>query len=545
MIRAALCLLLAFATAPLVAQNFSISGTVESATTGTPLDRAEVTLSTSGQQGTQLAEVVTTQSGVFRFDHLEAGRYRLEASRRGYLDAGYQEHDNFFTAIVVGPHLESQSLHLTLFPAGVISGVITDDSGEPVPSAQVHLYRQNQSTGETRVNSAGMDSTDDTGTYEFSRLRPGTYYIGVFATPWYALHPSRKTDSSGMPLPEDQQPQSTLDVAYSMTFYANATDSTSATPISLNPGDRTEVDVSLHAVPAIHIRVTVPVPEQGLGHGMIMPMLAQDVFGDQQPQPGTVIWTTGPDSKQPIGEFDGVAPGHYVLRQAGQQEDQNRTAAIDVSGDLSFDFSAQSVGGAEVSGKLTMASGQYIPERTGITLVSADGHSPGGVTRVAADGSFNLHSVAPGNYEIEVHAPGSNMAITQIAVSSGVSPGNEISVGSDPVLLVASLTSGSTTLAGYATHNGQGIGGVMILLVPRNPASAHQLIRRDQSNSDGSFTLSRVLPGNYILVAIQDGWTLDWSRREAIAQYLANGVSLQVTGQRTIALPSPIEVEPR
>ena len=33
------------------------------------------------------------------------------------------------------------------------------------------------------------------------------------------------------------------------------------------------------------------------------------------------------------------------------------------------------------------------------------------------------------------------------------------------------------------------------------------LIRRDQSDSDGSFALRDVVPGQYTVVAIQDGWT--------------------------------------
>jgi hypothetical protein len=84
----------------------------------------------------------------------------------------------------------------------------------------------------------------------------------------------------------------------------------------------------------------------------------------------------------------------------------------------------------------------------------------------------------------------------------------------------------------------------MILLVPRDPAS-HDLYRRFQSGSDGSFSLSRVVPGSYTLVAIQDGWTLEWARPEVIAPYLARGVQMQTTGQKTLELPTAVEVQPR
>ncbi|MGB9032402.1 MAG: carboxypeptidase-like regulatory domain-containing protein, partial [Acidobacteriaceae bacterium] len=354
--------------------SFSISGTVISATTGTPLDRAEVSLSTSGPRGSQIAESVTTENGSFRFDHLQAGKYRLSASRRGYITAGYQDHDGFFTGIVTGRNLTTDRLRLDLLPTAIIGGVVTDDSGEPIGGAEVHLFRLDQYTGQARIVGAGQDTTDDTGTYEFARLKAGTYYVGVSAAPWYAFHPARRTGPSGNPLPDDQQPHSPLDVAYGMTFYENATDSASASAIALNAGDRVEVNLSLHAVPAIHIQVTLRAAEQASSRGMVMPTLAQDVFGEQQMQPGGVTWTSIRGDSQMIGEFGGIAPGHYVLRQFEPlgTSDGPRTAAVDLTTSQTVDFAAASVSGVDVTGKFVMASGAKLPNRTLISLVSPD-----------------------------------------------------------------------------------------------------------------------------------------------------------------------------
>jgi hypothetical protein len=38
-----------------------------------------------------------------------------------------------------------------------------------------------------------------------------------------------------------------------------------------------------------------------------------------------------------------------------------------------------------------------------------------------------------------------------------------------------------------------------------------------------------VAPGEYTVVAIEDGWKLDWARPEVIAPYLPKGVSVKVT----------------
>ncbi|MFY9745156.1 MAG: carboxypeptidase-like regulatory domain-containing protein [Acidobacteriaceae bacterium] len=527
--------------------TFSISGAVVSATTGTPLDRAEVSLSTSGPRGSQLAESITTENGSFRFDHLQAGKYRLEASRRGYITAGYQDHDGFFTGVVIGPNLNTDGLRLQLLPTAIIGGVVTDDAGEPVGGAQVHLFRLDQYTGEGKIGAAGQDTTDDTGTYEFDRLKAGTYYVGVSAAPWYAFHPARKTDPSGNPLPDDQQPHSPLDVAYATTFYENATDSASASAIALNAGDRDEVDLSMHAVPAIHIQVNLRIAEQASNRGIVMPTLAQEVFGEPQMQPGGVTWTSIRGESQQVGEFGGIAPGHYLLRQFEPMgsSDGPRTAAVDLTTNQVVDFAAASVSGVDVSGKVVMASGAKLPNRTLVSLVPADPGSSREFAVVDADGNFALHNVPPGRYDVQPSAAGAQLAIALMAANGADSEGSHITVAGDPVLLAATLASGSTTVTGFAQRDGKPLGGAMILLVPRDPNASRQLDRRDQSNSDGSFSLAGVIPGSYILVAIEDGWTLEWERPEVIAPYLSRGVAVRVTGQKSLSLPTAVEVQPR
>jgi len=87
----------------------------------------------------------------------------------------------------------------------------------------------------------------------------------------------------------------------------------------------------------------------------------------------------------------------------------------------------------------------------------------------------------------------------------------------------------------------------MIVLLPKNPALWRALTRRDQSDSDGSFALPDVAPGNYTVVAIEDGWALDSTSSEAMARYLPGGTSVTVTEQSgtLIRLSSPLSVQTR
>lgn len=522
--------------------SFTISGVVVSATTGTPLDRAEVTLTPAGQLGSPVAASVTIENGTFRFDHLQAGNYSLQASRRGYVAAGYQEHEGYYTGVVAGAHLDTSGLRFELFPTAVIDGTVTDDSGEPVAGAQVRLYREDQSSGQERVLNAGADTTDDLGMYEFAHLRAGTYYISVAGSPWYAFHPRPKTDENGNLLPPDQQPRSPLDVAYPTTYYENGVDSDSAMPMPLHAGDHAEADLSLHAVPAVHIQVRLPPPVEG--RGMSMPQLMQHVFGSDQFQPANQFMA-GTKGGGMIADFSGVAPGHYELRQFGPPGEETRARAVDLTVDSTVDFTAATASGVDVSGKVGMATGEKLPSRSRLWLVPADG----GATRLgdalADDGTFTVHSVAPGRYDLQVVTPGARLAIVQMMATGAEVQGSRVTVGTEPVMMAATLARGTSTIEGYAKQNGNGVGGAMILLVPRDPNASDDLYRRDQSNTDGSFTLARVVPGEYTVVAIENGWTLDWAQREAMAPYLARGVRVRVTGEHNIELPGAVEVQAR
>lgn len=539
MTRAALLAWMLAAAMPAIARadsnGWTISGVVVSATTGTPLDRAEVTLSTTGENGTQLAETMTNEAGVFRFDGLQTGKYALAASRRGYLPANYQEHDAYFTAIVTGPGQETRNLRFDLTPYGAISGTVTDDGGSAVAGAKVSLFRQDDAEGELKVRQVNSDMTDDAGQYEFARISGGTYFIAVSAEPWYAFRASPLTNlSNGQ---EDEPPPSPLDVAYPLTFYPNAPDSSSATAIPMNAGDRVETNFTLHAVPAIHLKLQMPA--QPGRRGLSVPTLAQDAFGSDQSVQELNVGNVAYDrSNGSVTVYYGpIAPGHYELQQGN-----GGTTTLDATSSRTLN-GLPAATTVDVRGRFAMASGGALPERAIVWLQSTGGHSPQQNSPVSRDGSFDFSNVAPGTYEVRLT---NALVVVQMASSGGDVHGSRITVGNDAVMLAATLASGSATVNGFAARADKGVGGTLVLLVPNDPGASDDLIRRDQSDSDGSFSLPAVVPGTYILVVIENGWSLEWKHRDAIAAYLKHGVTVQVPeNQRTVNVTGPVAVQDR
>jgi len=89
------------------------------------------------------------------------------------------------------------------------------------------------------------------------------------------------------------------------------------------------------------------------------------------------------------------------------------------------------------------------------------------------------------------------------------------------------------------------LAGAMVVLVPENPELDRALFRRDQSDLDGTFLLRNVVPGSYTLLAIENGWDLDWSHPVVIAAYLKHGRKIEVGNQtgRPMNIAEPIEVQ--
>jgi hypothetical protein len=100
---------------------------------------------------------------------------------------------------------------------------------------------------------------------------------------------------------------------------------------------------------------------------------------------------------------------------------------------------------------------------------------------------------------------------------------------------------------GFAKRGGKGVPGAMIVMVPKDPEAHGELFRRDQSDLDGTFSLGTVIPGEYTIVAIENGWDLNWSQPGVIAHYLPKGRQVVVapTAQEPVRVSEPLEVQPR
>jgi hypothetical protein len=96
------------------------------------------------------------------------------------------------------------------------------------------------------------------------------------------------------------------------------------------------------------------------------------------------------------------------------------------------------------------------------------------------------------------------------------------------VQLAITMSTALGQVNGVAELKGKPQAGAMIVLVPDDPERDIELFRRDQSDSDGTFTLPSVVPGKYTLLAIADGWDLEWNKVAVLKPYMNLGEKVEI-----------------
>jgi hypothetical protein len=365
-------------------------------------------------------------------------------------------------------------------------------------------------------------------------LRPGTYYLSATAQPWYAVHPPSQTEGSGEPRSAATADRS-LDVAYPVTYYPDVTDAESAAAIPMRGGERLEVDVHFNPVPALRMLFHVPGDNK---RGYLFPQLFQQSLDGSSFMNGTNGVMISPG----LVEISGVPAGRYDVRlQSANSSLQIRGVDVTTQGQEVDTSTAEAFSHVKVT---VQVPGAGSPTELVAALRPRGKRAPT-ARRLDANGEAEFQQLPAGQYEVIVFGVNKAFSITHVSAEGAQVSGRSVDVApGSSVSIHATATPGSVTVEGTAKRAGKPFAGAMVVLVPKDVEGNRDLFRRDQSDLDGSFSLRDVAPGNYSLVAIENGWDLDWSKPEVIAVYAKHGRAVQVseTPGKPLRLDAPIEV---
>jgi hypothetical protein len=524
-------------------QGYRVIGTVVDSTTGARLGGAQVTI-TSLDTG-DAAGMLTDENGRFVFEDVPAGKYVLSAKRKGYLEQLYKQHQQFSTAIITGPGLNTENLRFELRRGATLSGVVTDEAGEPVRNAQVSLFQQELFPGLRNTFQRGATITNDIGQFRFGGLLPGTYFLAVSATPWYAqrgqsyfINPPRNSD--GAPQTDEPEmrvipPEPQLDVVYPPTFFPNSPDLAGAAPIALRSGDAEVADIHLQAVPGSRMILRIPVTKESAN---VWANVTQQWIEGQTFNVAAAVQHIAPG----MLEISGLPPGRVdvTVNSNGIPRWHRSVQVSDNNSEINIGEASRLV---KVTGVARFADGlpPNVPLRFRLKSTTANTWYQ---LASQKDGTFELQQdgLPPGQYEILImqsrEAVVRNITATNAKVLS--SRAFEIT-GAGDVKLEVLMSRGTGSITGFALKDGRPVDGVMVALVPDDSEHNPVLFRRDQSDSNGSFNLTGIHPGKYTLIALEDGWDIEWLEPGILKKYLAAGERVEVAPNAKLELKVSVQ----
>jgi hypothetical protein len=535
------------------ASPYRITGTVVSSVDGSPISHCHLTASLNNRVGlanrratasaAPQQDVNADEHGQFSIPLPSSGAWLLVATARGYVTQAYDEHQQFSSAIVLTPEAPTMNLRFRLAPEAVVTGIVLDEAGEPVRNAHLTLLTVppvgpdlRTATMETRASS----QTDDRGIYEFANVVPGDYRITLQAQPWYAAAAQPRRFGPA----EAPQLDPPLDVTYPLTWFPGVDDPALAETLTIHGGDTRQADFHLLPIPSIHLRI-VPPPSTATATGRPTPSLPMVERVNQ----GGISFTPVSVNLNQQGQFDvgGLAPGLYRIRLQGQGS-ENRSALVEVtSGSIrTVDLGAspafanitvhfkgiEDAGGNPAQVHLIDADTGQLAFPSNLEINSGDLRQRRQPRTLASD---RVIQVPAGRYEVTLFGK-PDIYLTGITAQSAEVTGRIVKVHAGDSRMTLHVATGHATLRGVTTFADKPSVGAMVLLVPASlgDPTGIAMLRRDQSNTDGSFDFEEVIPGQYILVAIDNGWQINWNDPSTLRSYLMHGVPVDMPSSANV-----------
>lgn len=471
---------------------------------GRPLRRVQIRVTGEGLRDG--ATATTGLEGEYEVHELPAGRFTLQGSRGGYLAMQYgaRAFGESGTPIEVADGVVVEKVDLALARAGVVSGRVTDETGDPVAGVDIRamqlLFFQGRKQIVPIVTSMVHVNTDDTGQYRLTGLPPGDYFVvGRLRDTWMS---------------DEKQPRM---LSYAPTYFPGVADASEARRVRIvSGGEAGATDFSLVAERAATLSGTARAADGSPLAGARI-SLTQELMG---PGGGTMSI-----AGNTLAEADGawtlsdVSPGDYVLRANGRVGDgpaESAVLPVNVHGvDLTGLTIAADAGGI-ISGRVVTDTGEPLPSSgvapvvmaTPVSMLTGTTRPTPGVDDglVGPEGQFSRRT-ASGPSVIRMGSLPPGWRLRRIDVAGRDVAGLPIDMRPQvPIAGVTIVVSNRLpALTGTVSDGGRPADGATVLLFPANPAlwvEAAGNQRTTRPDAAGGYRFEGLRPGDYFVIAV-------------------------------------------
>ena len=483
----------------------AISGRVVNES-GRPMPNVRVSVSGIGRQ-TVRRTVITDETGKYVADSLPRGSYSVFAQANGYVFAREPQDPAYYRP--------GEAANLTLKKGAAITGTVTNSLGEPVVGVPVNATLVRNSGLAVAGSPGSAAYTDDRGVYRLFGLPAGSYLVAS------AL---RTSGSLLMTAYADDAP----------TYYPSATRDTAVEVPVQYGAEASGIDIRYRGELGYTIsgKIADPSPADPLGVGIsvLLTRASNDSLEAQ----------TSAQQRDDDRSFAlyGVPDGDYYLtaRRVPNQSDDgaiSKRVLVKIRGRDVTGVAISLIPNGSIAGRLTLDVATMnlkcesirspAIEET-IVTVQTDGTdnsdqsprfgSPAGVPD--SKGDFVIRGLPAGRFLFDgrsfldegwylraVTVPGpTNTPVNASHSGITVRPGQRI----NGIRVV--LGEGAASLRGRIVTEAEGAplpDRLRIHLVPAEPGSANDILRFSEAeiHTDGSFKITNLAPGRYLLVTRQ------------------------------------------
>jgi hypothetical protein len=503
----------------------TVSGMVVAKADGTPLKRATVQLLSTSDSDHTIA-VKSGVDGRFVLKNIPSGDYHLIISRNGYYDLKYGQKKAHGPGAIL--HLQpGQNLPDLLFKlgrAGVISGKVFDEDGEPMAGVEVAALRNIYLSGHVELASAGSGETNDLGEFRVYGLSPGRYYVSAEQPPWNRDVVGEKKFSGTA--------SNNVEKSYAKIYYPNALVPDRASELAVKEGEEIpSIDFLMKEITVYRVR--------GKVLNLVSKHGAENIQVSVLPRKQEInIWGFNANN---IVKADGsfeipeIAPGEYTITAMLFDEGKSYSTQQDVdvvSADV--DNLLLSVNaGVPIPGRIIWEGKPTVRKNGTSVYLESEMRSFNIGTRGAPidpDWQFTLKEVPDGTYKVHVVDLSEDCYVKEVRFGDNVLPDRELRVRGAPANLEITVNSQGARISGTVLNaDSLPVPGAWAVAVPEQEKRRFlRLYKSAATDQYGHYEIRGLAPGKYKLFSWEGIEAGAWEDPDFLKDYEDNGQEVEV-----------------